>query len=117
MLAGKNMELQKGMTGMDKVSLFVAIWAACPIAGAVMGHMMKARPIVGFLLGAGFGLFGLVFLHFAPSRLRNCKYCKSKVDLHAIKCPNCGSDFNNPGVPGVAFFDERKPRVGYAAKD
>ena len=100
---------------MDKLPLFIAIWVACPFAGAAMGHMMKARAVVGFLFGFAFGLVGLVILHFIPSHLRTCQYCKKRVGFYAVKCSNCGSDFNNPGEPGIAYFDEKKPIIGVRA--
>lgn len=85
---------------------------AVPLSG-VLGYQLGLRrgtPWLGLFVGAAVPLIGHLCLLI--DRQRYCRYCKVPVDLYAIRCYNCLSQFNNPGRSGEAFFNPDLPTIG-----
>lgn len=73
--------------------MFIAGWILCAILAAAIGNS-KGEALTGFIVGALFGPFGVLFALFSSGNRRPCPQCREKIDRKATICPHCRSSLH-----------------------
>jgi hypothetical protein len=64
----------------------IAVWAACGACGALIAERKNLSPVMGLLLGAIFGVFGIAIASVLRSELP-----KAPEDMFPLKCRRCNA--------------------------
>lgn len=85
---------------------------ACGLAGIYVSGQKARDGMEGFLFGVLFGPAGLVVAACLPDRAgdrpaanattKECRYCYSRIDYRAGRCPRCQADLSRPAPVSAA---------------
>lgn len=89
----------------DVLSILVASWVVCGIAGAIVGSAKNAGA-GGFVLGLLLGPIGVIAAFSLDGR-RQCPKCGTRLNAGASVCPQCGGEVD----PGSQWGPAPLPRA------
>ena len=71
--------------------IYLLLWLVCGSIAAAIAQK-KGEGVLGFVVGLIFGPIGIIAAIFSKGKLKECPYCKERINKKAIRCPHCQKD-------------------------